>query len=118
MNLIDESIVEKLSRWAELNEDKNVFPTINEDEDSYYINRNSNQTYIMEYSFKTLQEVKESLNKFSGLSDNDSEILKIITVEMCQERFKGKIEESGVDMGKVKDYGNKKSVLPEFVYVF
>lgn len=118
MSLIDESIIDKLSKWAELNEDTTVFPTINDDEDSYYANRVSDQTYIMEYAFKTLQELKEGLNKFSGLSDDNSEILKIMTVEVCQERFRGKIEESDVDTGEVKDSENKKSELPEFIYMF
>jgi hypothetical protein len=116
MSLINEDIIEELSIWAKKNEDKNVFPQILEKEDSYYMNRESEETYIMEYSFNTLQELKNSLIKYSGLSEY-ADILKIMTVAICQEKFRGMNEiPYNIELEEKED--DKKSELPEFVYVF
>jgi hypothetical protein len=116
MSLIDKDFIDELSTWAEKNEDKTVFPQIDDNVDSYYINRDSEQTYIMEYSFKTLQELKECLIEISGLP-SDSEILKLMTVGVCQERFRGKSEILSNKSQTVK-VDNSHQDLPEYVYVF
>jgi hypothetical protein len=113
MNLIDESIIDELSKWATENEDKNVFPQISCKESSYYVDRESEETYMMEYSINTLQDLKTNLKHYSDLSD-ETEILKLITVGVCKECIKN--DEIIKNTELLDD--EKQSDLPEFIYVF
>ncbi len=115
MNLISEKVIEELTIWAEKNEDKNIFSRISADEDSYYIKRELDDTYIMKYSMGTLSELKQMLEKYSGLSDNP-EMLKMLTVEVCQDRYQSPLRVNREDKRK-KTHKNEKT-LPEYVYVF
>ena len=110
---------------------RSIFPKISEGEVSYYIDRDSEETYIMEYSFKTIDELKGLLERYSGLSE-ESQMLKKMAVEVCQNRFRGNVETNSrsenikvkTDAGKeMKKLGIKKEtdgdkILPEFIYVF
>lgn len=116
MSLINEDIKKKISNWAEENADQNVFPKISQEKDSYYINRGSEKTYMMEYSFKTIEELKILLDKFSGLS-NEQEMLRILTLGIMQNRFEQK-EETDCNDFKDIELDNAEKSLPDFVYAF
>lgn len=111
MSLIDET-------WAKENEDKNIFPEISDEVDSYYKKRNSETTYMMEYSFKTVAELEKALVEYNGLS-SDAQILKMLAIEICENRYVVRREKCGEeDLGKVLDEGAQGTELPEFVYIF
>lgn len=119
MSLINEAAMEKFSVWAAENEDKDIFPSISQSEESYYIDRSSDETYMMEYSFQTLAELKKGLEQYSGLSD-DEQILKMMTIEICQNMFR---RESANNKAEATEDGESKrskdnKTLPEFIYVF
>lgn len=110
MSLIKEEVMEEFSVWAGKNEDKHIFPVIDKEESSYYIDRESEDTYMMPYSFETVAELKKLMEEYSGLSE-DLQMLNKLTVEIYKARFRGKkaVEEESA---------GKKTELPEFVYVF
>lgn len=119
MSLINENVMKKFSEWAEENEDKSVFPVISEGEETYYIDRDSEETYMMEYSFRTLAELKKALEEYSGLSANP-QMLKMMTIEVCRDRYRSELniykEEDNSQERKAAQDSEK--TLPEFVYVF
>ncbi len=117
-NLITEKNIGDFYGWARENKDESIFPLISEGEDSYYITRNSEETYLMEYSFHNMAWLKESLKKYAGLS-SDLQMLKKLTVTICQNRFIGnlQIHEDRISREK-KEVQDGKKTLPEFIYVF
>lgn len=131
MNSINEKVKGEFLEWAKNNEDKEAFPRISKEKDSYYINRNSEETYMMEYSFKTIAELREALEKYSGLAD-EQQMLKRMAVEVCRNRFKSASEmdndkinlqiipkaPNAIDEGKEKKEFDGEKVLPEFIYIF
>lgn len=121
MSLINEGAIEAFSKWAREHADSHIFPKISEEESSYYCNRTSEDTYLMEYNIETVQGLKEMLQKYSGL-EQDLELLKMLTVEICQNRFRSRLELPPYEWRKNKLPENgtqeKESVLPEFIYVF
>lgn len=119
MSLINEKVIEEFSTWAEENENRHIFPEISNAEDSYYINRDTEETYMMEYSFKTLPELKSALEQYSGLS-SDPQMLKKLTVEICQDRFRSKLDTNGNkdNISPNTKVSEGKQTLPEYVYVF
>lgn len=118
-SLLSENVIEEFFAWAKENKDNNIFSEISEEEDSYYINRNSEETYLMEYSFQNMAWLKEALEECSGLSA-DSQMLKNMTVEICQKKFESnpEIREHLVSEKKEEKVQESKKTLPEFVYVF
>lgn len=117
MSLINEKVIEEFAEWAKENEDRKIFPEISENENSYYIDRKSEDTYMTEYSFKTVAELKKELEKYSGLPA-DSQILKKLTVEICQNRFRSKLEMNVDNKMQSEKVNDGKKTLPEFIYVF
>ncbi len=131
MSLINGEAAGELWEWARENEDRSIFPQISKGEASYYMNRNSEETYIMEYSFKTIAELKALLERHSGLSE-EPQMLKKMAVEVCQNRFRGSMDtgadsshagtktEAHKEMKKpeIKKEPDDEKVLPEFIYVF
>lgn len=115
MSLISEDIMAELSAWAKKNEDKSIFPVISKAESSYYIDRKSDETYMMEYSFETMPELKTLIEAYSGLTD-DPQMLRRLVVEIMQNRFEDKLEMPVLaDSNRDK---NVNKVLPDFVYRF
>lgn len=119
MSLIDEKMMQILLEWAKENEDRNIFPMISGEDDSYYIDRNSEETYMMEYSFETMAELKKVLEEYSGLSESP-ELLKMITIETCKNRAGKSMKAYGRrdDGREKKSEQDDKATLPEFIYVF
>ena len=118
-DLKKEKVIEEFQTWAKKNKDNTVFSEISKEEDSYYSNKNSEETYLIDYSFQNMAELKEALVKYSGLLA-DSQILKCMTVEICQHRFEKNLKmHKNVDNREKKEevYDSQK-ILPEFVYVF
>lgn len=118
MSLIDETIKEEFSKWAQEHDDKHIFSEISKEEDSYYIVRNLEETYLTEYSFKTVAELKKGLVEYSGLQ-LDEQILEMLVVEICQNRYDNRIDKQKEKIiDELKKEEIKKMELPEFVYVF
>ncbi|MBD5448784.1 MAG: hypothetical protein HDR28_01220 [Lachnospiraceae bacterium] len=125
MSLISENVVEELFIWARQNEDAYVFPEVNRETASYYIERTSEETYLREYAVDTLLDLKASLEVYSGLPA-DSPILKHLLFEISRQRRKQpqrqdnksneiKSDVSNSDEDEVQD---DKKRLPEHRYVF
>lgn len=118
MSLISEKIIEDISVWAKDNENKNIFPYISEDEKTYYVDKDSEETYMMEYSIRTLEELRKALATYGGLSE-ETWMLKKMTLEICRLRPRNKEvskdKESSLNEMRVK---NEEETLPEFIYVF
>ena len=104
MSLVSENVVEELFIWARQNEDKHVFPEVNRETASYYIERTLEETYLREYTVDTLLDLKAFLEAYSGLPA-DSPILKQLLFEISRQRRKPQRQD------------NKKR-LPEHRYVF
>lgn len=116
MNLIREETIEDYAIWAESNEDKTIYPDISKDAESYYIDRASSETYMMEYSFKTVMELKRLLEIFSGLSDPS--IVRRLTIDICQNRYfdELKMYDNMFCRQKFCKDDNVVALLPEYVY--
>lgn len=118
MNLIEEEVVKVFSVWAGMNEDKYIFPAINKEQTSYYINRESEETYIMDYSFESVAELRDLIANYCGLSE-ESQILNKLTLEIYKNRFRGKlVSDVGDVKNDTKEVQSEQVELPEFVYVF
>lgn len=118
-NRMYERMIEDFTEWAEENGDNNIFPDISNDEDSYYISRETEETYLMEYTFQNMAWLKEALQKYSGLSP-DSQILKELAVKICQNKSSNNLEirRSTFDRERREEVEENKKILPEFIYVF
>ena len=111
MSLIDET-------WAKENEDKHIFFFFSDEADSYYKKRNSETTYMMEYSFRTVAELEKALMEYGGILP-DVQILKMLAIEICENRYMAGHEQYGKeDLSKVSEEDAQASELPEFVYIF
>lgn len=127
MSLISEKSIEEIAMWARANENTSIFPEIQKESDSYYTDRRQDETYLMEYSFQNMLQLKHSLESYSGL-DADSQLLKRLIVEVSNNRSSGKKEkdteegERQKNMDMVKKKAEKahdsQKTLPEYVYVF
>ncbi len=116
MNLTDERLMEEISVWAEKNEDKNIFSGISKDETSYYVDRDSEDTYMMEYAVKTMAELRTALEEYSGLS-GQLDILQKIVYAICQDRYRDTIEMTEPNNEQTQQSDDQMK-LPEFIYVF
>lgn len=117
MSLIKEEIINDFVCWAEMNENKNIYPQISKDEVSYYVNREFDDTYIMEYSFKAMADLREYLEKYSGVS-LDAYMMRKLIIQICQNRYYAEPE-----LKHNKDYRKKENddkpaekALPEYIY--
>lgn len=115
MSLINEDIIKNLCAWAEKNENKEIFSQIEHNEKTYYKARASEETYIMEYSVKTIGDVKLALEKYAGLSE-DPYMLEKMAIGLCQNRYRQdwSVSES-VERDENEDM-NK--TLPDSIYSF
>lgn len=115
MSLINDKNMNVLVKWASENGDKNIYPCMSKEKDSYYICRDSEENYIMEYAVESILELRKYMEKYSGIAE-DSQILKFLIIKICQDRYRSKqslFEETGVEKNRS---GKEKSVLPEFRY--
>lgn len=118
MNLISGQFVNDFSEWAAENEDKSAFPSISEGTDSYYISRNSEETYMMEYSFENVSAFKTALEKYSR-SSMDPRLVNKMIVAMYQNRFTGDQNINTPNEQEAKrNPVDGKGELPEYIYVF
>ena len=120
MSLTNAKMKEDLSEWAEQNKDKTVFPEISEEETSYYIDRNSEETYMMEYSLDDLQSLRNNLEKYPELS-SDLNLLKNLTIGISRNRVQREPEKHGdpnSDHLEENTVTHDERTLPEYVYVF
>lgn len=92
MSLISEKTIEDFAIWAKENEDKSIFPGVIKEKSSYYKNRDTNEDYMMEYSFQTIAVLIDILKEYSGLKTS-SEVLQKLVLAICQERCVHEAEE-------------------------
>ncbi len=107
--------IETLAEWAERNEDKNVFPLISKSLSTYYVNRDLGRPYMIDFSFQNIEELKALLEQYSELK-MDTELLRMISIAICQNRYQSAIEFADDQQVGAKDDHMKK--LPEYLYVF
>lgn len=119
MCLTNDNLAMELSNWATKHEDKHIFTGISNECNSYYVNRNSEETYLMEYSIKTAVDLKGLLERFSGL-EFDAQMINQLVSGICQNKFNGKqeINRYPLDEFESKKSQNSEETLPEFIYVF
>ena len=118
MSSIDGKTKEELYKWALQHEDKRIFSVASVEEDSYYIARHSEDTYMMEYSFENIAELRRALEEYAGLS-LDSEMMQMLLVRICQGRYKNRVEAyTGSSEEIPREEKGGTAELPEFVYVF
>lgn len=119
MSLINGKKIKEFSTWAKENEDKEIYPRIDKDCSSYFIERKLHDTYMMEYSIYTIEELKEALGKYCGLF-TDPEMLKRLTIEICQNKFVRKDADfSGITEEKSGDVDrNEGNAVRDFIYLF
>lgn len=116
MSLINDKIIDDIFAWAENSEDRHIYPAISDEKSSYYVNKISEETYMIEYSGKTLEQIKKALVKYSGLSEDD-EILKKIIMIICQCRYMRK-EKHSKNIDKQRLIEEEKEIIPNFIYNF
>lgn len=111
--------MDDIAVWAEAHENKNIFPEISDKEKSYYVDRDAEDTYIMEYSFSNLFNIKEALKAYSGLT-SEPFLLKKMAVEIgkncCINR-----EDADNEKNIIRYMRNEQpaqGILPEFRYEF
>ena len=118
MSSISDQFLDDLLEWAKENEDRCVFPLISEQASSYYICRNTEETYMMEYSFESVIELKAALEKYSR-KPMDVQLLNKMIIAAYQNRFTAARNESAPDEQVEKsNLDDGKSELPEYIYVF
>ena len=109
---------EVFSKWAERNEDNGVFANIVSDISSYYVNRNSKETYIMQYMPANLMELSDNIKEYSGLSA-DSPMFRTLVVEICTNMRRGGQQEPGrTRVEKNEELQINEHTLPEHIYFF
>ncbi len=119
MSLIREKVIDDFWSWAGTHADKDIFPEISAEENSYYIDRNTDQTYIMEYSFQDMFALREALEEYSDLK-SDPYMLKRMTIELFQNRYVS-LDDMNRDVDSQVSIGKKQAdqkSLPEFRYEF
>lgn len=117
MSLIKKTDIEDFIKWAERNEDKDIYPHISKEEDSYYVNRKAEETYMMEYAIRTMEDLQNQLEKFCGIS-LDSYVLKKLIILMCQYKYRDElvVNRSENYAERVDNEDDTDRTLPEFVY--
>lgn len=119
MSLIREKVTDDFLAWAGTHADKDIFPAISAEENSYYMDRDTDQTYIMEYSFQDMFALREALEEYSDLK-SDPCMLKRMTIELFQNRYVSP-DDMNRDVGSQSSTGKKQEEqksLPEFRYEF
>ena len=118
MSLIDEKVLEDFSIWAEEKENKHIFPATSQKETTYFIERESEETYMMEYSFKTLKELQSGLEKYGGLS-SDLQTLRMLVVGICQDRYKTSLKMNHGQDGYFENLNESTTgTISDYVYAF
>ncbi len=109
MSSINEEEISRLRKWASENKDKDVFDRDGEHEKSYWKIKDRQETYIMEYDFKTIPEF-ETLCDFVLDKRIDSKIQRSFSVAAFKH---------SKDCEQEQDEQRKADLkLPEHIYVF
>lgn len=114
MNSINLKERQMLCEWASVHSDDSIFERKSKkDEDSYFIARDTEDTYIMKYKFESIPQLQEKIEAVCGDKiDRQTQKLLAITAFKCKTSFLDSMQETGekssVDRGK----------LPEFTYAF
>lgn len=109
MNSINDNEVNRLLIWASENENKNVFLTDNDQEETFWKTKEQQDTYIMEYDFKTIPEF-EKFCDFVFQKEVDRKIQRIVSVAAFKHS-----KDYETDQDKREKAADK---LPEHIYVF
>ncbi len=114
MHSIDIKEKKLLQEWAAANRDEQVFEQRSSSSmDSYFLTRNSEETYIMPYKFKTIPEFQERIKEVCGAEiDPQRQKLLAITAFKCRAVAEEKSHE------EQKKENTNKGKLPEFTYAF
>lgn len=108
MNLTDKRDVKKLLAWAAENEGKYLTDNDKEKE-SFWKIREQENTYMMPYGFKTIQEFEKIYNSILG-KEADREIERIVAIAAFSSRTD--YERSHAERESAMEK------MPEHIYVF
>lgn len=112
MNSTDMKGQGEIFEWAKKNEDKNIFE-MNDDIESFYIERTRRNTEICKYQFTSF---KEAGDLFSSVLEErmKPEITRMVLISA----FKVRLLSEKDAMGSKEIVQSNKKGLPEFIYVF
>lgn len=97
----------QLLEWAQ-RQGQNTFES-DDNRESYFIERNTDNTYIIEYDFSTIADLKALMDTISGAKIPD-EIKHMLAVAA----FRAKPEMSDLQ----QTISNEQKNIPEFIYAF
>lgn len=104
-----------LYKWASENSNKYCFSGMDQEKESYFIKREEKpNSYIREYKFESLPELKRELDILWGNNDTLEKVKKIIGVAALKNKPSVIIQEQ-VKAEEKRDTGDK---LPVFIYNF
>lgn len=106
MNLTDKREVKKLLEWAVENEGKSL---TDNDKESFWKIRGQENTYMMPYGFKTIQEFEKSYN-FIFEKEADMEIQRTVAIAAFSSRTDHERNHAQRESAMEK--------MPEYIYVF
>ena len=96
-----------LMEWVQSHA-KNTF-TVDSNETSYFRERSTDDTYIMEYDFSSIADLKSLMGEVSGVSIPDD-----VTHMLAVAAFRAKPELTDLQ----QTISNEQKNIPEFIYVF
>lgn len=108
MNLTDKREIKELLEWAAKNEGKSLLDN-DEKKESFWKIREQENTYILPYGFKTVQEF-EQIFDFIFEKEADREIQRTVSIAAFSSR--ADYERSHVQ----RDSAMEK--MPEYIYIF
>lgn len=103
-----------LYEWGKANGASYHFPQIDKAEKSYYIRRETEDSYIREYGFETLPELVKELDTMWGNEEAMQSIKKVVGVAAIKNKPVEVIQKS-IEKDK-KD--EREDRLPAFIYNF
>lgn len=99
--------------------EKYAFSECSEEISSYYVSRNLEETYMMEYSFENVETLKNALETYGGMQ-GEAHVSDELIVEVCQNKYKNqlRIDAKEDHYQQEKDMHDNERILPEHIYVF
>lgn len=115
MSLISEREQIYLLNWAKAASSRMAEEVVCSE--SYFEERTSEETYLVEYVFDTVGNMNEMIQKVLG-NGRDEKLRKVCEVAALKERS-SQVEERGKDAQTMKEEQQKEeSQIPEFIYNF
>lgn len=103
---------QKIFEWASKNDEiRYCFSKPNLEQESYYTPYRSAESYLLNYNFETLPELRELIETHSEMDVQLLDIQKVLLVAA----MKGKVQ---IEEEKTIDVIERQKALKEYIYVF